>query len=140
MRTNSEQVMPFIFKILPTQLCHSHLIEHYILQWMDIQTLNPVKFILILFNFYLILLKVGSLDLLRINHCFRYSENCFKINADIKTDDGPGTISINYEIECNIADDCHNYVTALNHVSQLVKCKIFSYKTNYDNNALNSKK
>ncbi len=41
--TNNEQVIPFVFKILPTQLCHSHLIEHYILQWMDINTLNPVK-------------------------------------------------------------------------------------------------
>ena len=71
------------------------------------------------------------MDLLRINHCFRFSENCFKINADIKTDETqiPGTMNINYEIECNIPDDCNNYVTALNHVSQLMKCKIFSYKT-----------
>ncbi len=76
------------------------------------------------------------MDLLRINHCFKFSENCFKINADIKNDETniSGTMSINYEIECNISDDCNNYVTALNHVSQLMKCKIFSYKTTNDNN------
>jgi hypothetical protein len=36
------QNMPFIFKLIPSKLCHSHMIEHYILQWSEISTLFPV--------------------------------------------------------------------------------------------------
>ena len=38
----NNQTIPFIFKLLPSMLCHSHMIEHYILQWCDIQSITPV--------------------------------------------------------------------------------------------------
>jgi len=44
MLLDNQQTMPFIFKLIPSRLCHSHMIEHYIFQWSDIQSLNPVIF------------------------------------------------------------------------------------------------
>ncbi len=38
--------------------------------------------------------------------------------------------NINYDIYTHNTEDCENYVNALNHISQLVKCKIFAYKNN----------
>lgn len=42
----------------------------------------------------------------------------------------PTSTSINYQIITQNGEDCENYVNALNHISQLVKCKIFAYKNN----------
>ena len=47
------QKMPFIFKLIPSQLCHSHMIEHYVLQWSEIQSLTPVNDIINFLIFYL---------------------------------------------------------------------------------------
>jgi len=47
MLLDNHQTMAFIFKLIPSRLCHSHMIEHYVLQWSDIQTLNPVIDIII---------------------------------------------------------------------------------------------
>lgn len=39
------QSLPFICKLAPSKICHSHLIEHYVFQWSDIITFNPVNLI-----------------------------------------------------------------------------------------------
>lgn len=77
---------------------------------------------------------------MKINHCYKKSENGFIINAEINSEisNSPNYFNnnpnkkalsnINYEIFTQNADDCDNYVSSLNHVSQLVKCKIFAYK------------
>lgn len=77
---------------------------------------------------------MGSVDVLKINHCFKKSENSFSIsaemNSEIKAETKPVISTVHYEIFANNWEDCENYVNALNHISQLVKCKIFAYKNN----------
>ncbi len=53
------------------------------------------------------------------------------MNSESKADNKPITVStVHYEVYATNGEDCDNYVNALNHISQLVKCKIFAYKNN----------
>ena len=59
---------------------------------------------------------------------FKKSENSFSISAEIsaemKVENSPMVSTVHYEVFANNGEDCDNYVNALNHISQLVKCKI----------------
>jgi len=52
MQLENKQIIPFIFKLIPSKLCHSHMIEHYVLQWSETQSLSPVNFLFLFLNFF----------------------------------------------------------------------------------------
>ncbi len=72
--------------------------------------------------------------MLKINHCFKKSENSFSISAEMNSEsvaeNVPMVATVHYEVFANNLEDCDNYVNALNHISQLIKCKIFAFKNN----------
>jgi len=36
------EIIPYIFTLIPSELCQTHIMEHYILQWSDISTMKEV--------------------------------------------------------------------------------------------------
>jgi hypothetical protein len=111
--------VPFIFQLSPSKFCHTYGVEHYVFHWNDINTMAPV----------------GSVDLLKINHCTLKSDTCFQIAFEpgnkplqMNNTNDPNTHYTIYEIFSNNNEDCKFFVSALNYLSQLVKCKVYAYK------------
>jgi hypothetical protein len=98
----------YIFQVSPTNLCHTHIYEHYILKWSDLKTLT----------------QVGSIDFMKIHQCVENSERSFLLKL---INENQGDIRA-YEIVTESASDCKKYITGLNYLVQLVKCKYLKEK------------
>ena len=100
------KIFNFLFILRPNKLTFLNGIESYIFQWMD---LNSQSY-------------VGGFDLIKINSC--YIKNNDTNIFIIETLDS--NIKKLYEIDTNSFSTTSYYVTGLNYLSQLEKCKIYN--------------
>lgn len=42
LRNLNKELIPFIFTLVPSDLCQSQIMEHYFLQWNDLSTMKEV--------------------------------------------------------------------------------------------------
>ena len=105
------QKYTFIFILSPNEISYKEGIESYIFKFADI---NSQQF-------------VGGFDLIKVKICSKIQNK--PNNFYIETFNGK--IKRNYEIEANSSYIADNYVKYINYLSQLVKCKIYDFKSVY---------
>ena len=105
------QKYTFIFVLSPNEISYKEGIESYIFKFADI---NSQQF-------------VGGFDLIKVKICSKIQNK--PNNFYIETFNGK--IKRNYEIEANSSYIADNYVKYINYLSQLVKCKIYDFKSVY---------
>jgi hypothetical protein len=43
MNLGTQHKVPFIFRIVPSKLCYTHGVEHYLFQWSETNSMSPVN-------------------------------------------------------------------------------------------------
>ena len=105
------QKYTYIFVLCPNIICYKEAIESYIFKFADINTKQ----------------YIGGFDLIKVKICSKIQNK--PNNFYIETFDG--TTNRNYEFETISANIVGHYVKAINYLSQLVKCKIYDFKSIY---------
>ena len=102
----------YIFLLSPSKTSYQDAIESYIFQFENIST---KKF-------------VGGFDLIKVNSCsqIKIRPNNFQVQTY------NGKFYRNYEFETKSPIISEKYVRAFNYLVQLVKCKIYNYKSIYN--------
>lgn len=105
------QKYTFIFVLSPNEISYKEGIESYIFKFADINNKQ----------------SVGGFDLIKVKICSKIQNK--PNNFYIETFDGK--IGRSYEIEAKSSNIADNYVKYINYLSQLVKCKIYDFKSVY---------
>ena len=105
------QKYTYIFVLCPNIICYNEGIESYIFKFADMITKK----------------YVGGFDLIKVKICSKIQNkpNYFYIETF------DGKTNRNYIFETISENIAGNYVKAINYLSQLVKCKIYDYKSIY---------
>ena len=105
------QKYTYIFVLCPNIICYKEAIESYIFKFADINTKQ----------------YIGGFDLIKVKLCSKLQNK--PNHFYIETFDGK--TNRNYEFETISANIAGYYVKAINYLSQLVKCKIYDFKSIY---------